>query len=195
MGWLLKQNLRQSVKFGGFARYCSLIRRLHGEVSRRKITEAWNRTPRNLLCFWTCAGSGVSMESAVFGAVVGILLGRLQLLKVFSLFPAMVFVVSWAVLHGKMGGQSLLTITLTLLCAVASLEIGYAIFAIAGECLPRKVAVSNAELFRAVRTAIGRELKMYFQLPKDVPPEMAAMLSRLAWRSHDADRPLFHFAW
>jgi hypothetical protein len=121
------------------------------------------------------------VESVAFGAAVGILLGislfRVQL-KIFVLYPATCLVIGGAILLGRMQGQTFLAIGLNLLCAAASLQIGYLLaFGIGGKYLSRR----NAGLFRTVRMAIGRELKTHFQLPGDeVPPEIAAMLTKLS---------------
>jgi hypothetical protein len=132
------------------------------------------------------------VESSVFGAAVGILLGLVHFkvqLKVVILYPATLLVVSGVILYGALDGQNLLTITLNSLCAVASLQIGYVLFSVAGEYLPSRVGEGKAELFLAVRAAIGRELETYFQLPGDLPPEMAAMLTKL---KHEKPSYLVH---
>jgi uncharacterized protein (DUF2062 family) len=115
------------------------------------------------------------IESAVFGAAVGIFLA-LDPFNVLILLPATLLVVSAAV---PLGSHSLVTIILNPLCAVASLEISYVLVGVVWKYLPTRVGANSAELVRTVRTAVGRELNTHFQLPGDVPPEMAAMLAKL----------------
>jgi hypothetical protein len=122
------------------------------------------------------------VESAAFGAAVGILLGislfRVRL-KVFILYPATCFVISAVIVLGGMHGQNVSAVALNLLCAIGSLQIGYLVsFGIGGKYLSRR----NAELVHTVQMAIARELKTHFQVPRDdeVPPEIAAMLAKLS---------------
>jgi hypothetical protein len=83
------------------------------------------------------------MESTIFGAAVGILLG-LHKFKVLILLPATLLVVSGAILYGRMDGQNFLTITFNSQCAAASLEAGYLLFVV--EYLQGRVNNKNATI-------------------------------------------------
>jgi hypothetical protein len=115
----------------------------------------------------------------VFGGVAGAFLALRQL-KIFVLVPASLLAVICVILHSRVTGEDLRATIIDFIVSVSSLQIGYLAGSIAdGFFVVAKSPVKVPELLHVVRTSIGQELQAVFELPRDLPPEMAAVLARL----------------
>jgi hypothetical protein len=115
----------------------------------------------------------------VFTGAAGALLGFRQL-KVFVLVPASLLAAIAAILHSHVTGQDFRATVIDFIVSISSLQIGYLVGSIADEFfMVAKSPDKVSELFYVVRTSIGQELQAVFELPRDLPPEMAAVLARL----------------
>ena len=115
----------------------------------------------------------------VFGGAVGALLAFRQS-KVFVLVPASLLAAIGVVLHSRATGEDFRATIIDFIVCVSSLQIGYLVGSIAnGFFMVAKPPVKVSELLHVVRTSIGQELQAAFELPRDLPPQMAAILARL----------------
>jgi hypothetical protein len=110
---------------------------------------------------------------ALAGAVLGLRF------KAFALVPVIVVVGLAIIMNGAGTDQGSRAILLTLLAAVACLQIGYFAVCILRAYLRVGVTRRGPDLLRALRTAIGEELKTSFAVPEELPPEMLALLKRM----------------
>jgi hypothetical protein len=114
----------------------------------------------------------------VFGGAAGALLAFRQF-KVFVLVPVSLLAAIGVILYSRVTGEDFRATVIDFIVSVLSLQIGYLVGGIADgffmEAKPPKVS----ELLRVVRTSIGQELQSVFELPRDLPPEMVAVLARL----------------
>ena len=118
------------------------------------------------------------MITGLVGAA-GALIGFRQL-KVFVLVPASLLVAIAAILHSHATGQDFRATVIDSIAGISSLQIGYLVGSIAdGFFMVAKPPDRVSELLRIVRRSIGQELHAIFELPRDLPPEMAAVLARL----------------
>ena len=114
----------------------------------------------------------------VFGGAVGALLAFRQF-KVFVLLPASLLVAIGVILHSRVTGEDFGATVIDFIVSVLSLQIGYLVGSIADEFFREAKAPEVSELLRVVRTSIGQELHAVFELPRDLPPVIAAALARL----------------
>ena len=114
----------------------------------------------------------------VFGGAAGALLAFRQF-KVFVLVPASLLAAIGVILHSRVTGQDFGATVIDFIASIWSLQIGYLVGGIADELFMEAKLPEVSELFRVVRTSIGQELQSVFELPRDLPPEMVAVLARL----------------
>jgi hypothetical protein len=114
----------------------------------------------------------------VFGGAAAALLAFRQL-KVFVLVPASLLVAIGVILHSRVTGEDFGATVIDFIVSVSSLQIGYLVGSIAGEFFMEAKPPEMSELLRIVRTSIGQELQAVFELPRDLPAEMVAVLARL----------------
>ena len=115
----------------------------------------------------------------VLNGAAGALIGFRQL-KVFVLVPASLLVAIGVILHSHVTGQDFRATVIDFIVGISSLQIGYLVGSIAdGFFMVAKPPDKVSELLRIVRTSIGQELHAIFELPRDLPPEMVAVLARL----------------
>jgi hypothetical protein len=114
----------------------------------------------------------------VFSGAAGALLAFRQF-KVFVLVPASLLAVIGVILHSRMTGQDFRATVIDFIVSVSSLQIGYLVGGIADGFFMVAKPPEVSELLRVVRTSIGQELQAVFELPRDLPPEMVAVLARL----------------
>jgi hypothetical protein len=116
----------------------------------------------------------------IFGAAAGGVVLGLRHLKVFALLPVILLVAAGAIAIGVATGLHPRTIAFGLLMTVLSPQIGYLVSAIGvPEFLRARAANRIAALLSATRTAIGQELRTVFELPQELPREMAALLAQM----------------
>jgi hypothetical protein len=120
------------------------------------------------------------------GALGGALLG-IRSFKVLALVPAIVLLTSYVIVTGIVTGLGFGWIAAYALTAVAILQLTYLMASAAIEYFnmlqtkaPQRISVPPAML-EAVRLAIGQELKVSFDLPRDLPPppRMLALVEQL----------------
>jgi hypothetical protein len=99
--------------------------------------------------------------------------------KAFALVPVIVLVGLGIAVNGVGIDQGAGAILLTVLAAVACLQIGYLAVCILRAYLHVGATSRGPDLLRALRTAIGEELKTSFALPEELPPEILALLKRM----------------
>jgi hypothetical protein len=112
------------------------------------------------------------------GAAAGALLAFCQF-RVFVLVPASLLAVIGVILHSRVTGQDFGATIIDFIVGVSSLQIGYLVGGIAYEFFMVAKPPEASELLRVVRTSIGQELHAVFELPRDLPPVIAAALARL----------------
>jgi hypothetical protein len=121
---------------------------------------------------------GVEMLALLtFVALAGAVLGLR--FKAFALVPLIVLVGLGIIANGAGTDQGSRAILLTLLAAVACLQIGYFAVCILRAYLQVGATSRRPDLFQALRTAIGEELKSSFALPEELTPEMLALLKQM----------------
>jgi hypothetical protein len=115
----------------------------------------------------------------VFGGAAGGLLAFRQL-KVLVLVPASLLAAMGVILHSRVTGQDFRATVIDFIVSVSSLQIGYLVGSITDRLfMVAKPPDKVSELLHVVRTSIGQELQAVFALPRDLPPEMVAVLARL----------------
>jgi hypothetical protein len=115
----------------------------------------------------------------VFGGAAGALLAFRQL-KVLVLVPASLLAAMGVILHSRVTGQDFRATVIDFIVSLLSLQIGYWVGSIVnGLFIVAKPLDKVLELLHVVRTSIGQELHAVFELPRDLPPEMVAVLARL----------------
>jgi hypothetical protein len=115
----------------------------------------------------------------VFGGAAGALLAFRQL-KVLVLVPACLLAAMGVILHSRVTGQDFRATVIDFIVSLLSLQIGYWVGSIVnGLFIVAKPPDKVLELLHVVRTSIGQELHAVFELPRDLPPEMVAVLARL----------------
>ncbi len=114
----------------------------------------------------------------IFGAAAGAVLG-LRPFGVLVLAPVILLVAAGAIAAGLAANQNLGTVTLGLVAAVASPQIGYFVTAIAARYLRLRAIGWSPGLSRAMQMSIGQELRTSYELPQELPPEMVALLARM----------------
>jgi hypothetical protein len=116
----------------------------------------------------------------IFGAAAGGVVLGLRHLKVFALLPVILLVAAGAIAIGVATSLNPRTIAFGLLMTVLSPQIGYLVSAIGvPEFLRVRATNRIAALLSATRTAIGQELRTVFELPQELPREMAALLAQM----------------
>jgi hypothetical protein len=108
----------------------------------------------------------------VFGATAGALLGLRQY-AVFGLLPVILVVALGAMAIGFASGYGSGAIVLVLVAAAAFPQLGYLMIWVA------KAYRRSPTLPRAAQIAIGEELRTAFQLPEQLPPDMAEVVARI----------------
>ena len=114
----------------------------------------------------------------IVGAATGAFLGLRQF-KVFVLVPAILLAATGIIMKGVLAGLDYQDISLDSLAIIVSLEIGYFVGSIAAGSLTVRAADRKTELLHAMQTALGQELRIAFELPRDLPPEWVALVTRL----------------
>lgn len=117
-------------------------------------------------------------EIVIVGAATGAFLGLRQF-KAFVLVPAILLAATGIIIKGVVADLDYQDITLDLLAIIVSLEIGYFVGSIAAGSLTVRASDRKTELLHAMQTAIGQELRTAFELPRDLPPEWVALVTRL----------------
>jgi hypothetical protein len=80
----------------------------------------------------------------------------------------------------RVTGEAIAVTIIDFLVSVSSLHFGYLVGSIAnGFFMVAKPPDKVLELLHVVRTSIGQELQVVFELPRDLPPEMVTVLARL----------------
>jgi hypothetical protein len=116
----------------------------------------------------------------IFGAAAGGVVLGLRHLKVFALLPVILLVAAGAIAIGVATSLHPRTIAFGLLMTVLSPQIGYLVSAIGvPEFLRVRATNRIAALLSATRTAIGQELRTVFELPQELPREMAVLLAQM----------------
>ena len=114
----------------------------------------------------------------VFGGAAGALLAFRQF-KVFVLVPVSLLAAIGVILYSRVTGEDFRAIVVDFIVSVSSLQVGYLVGGIAEVFFMKAKPPIASELLRFVRTSIGQELHSVFELPRDLPPEMVAVLARL----------------
>jgi hypothetical protein len=114
----------------------------------------------------------------VFGGAAGALLA-FRRFKVFVLVPASLLAAIGVILYSRVIGEDFRATVIDFVVSVSSLQIGYLVGAMAYEVFMVAKPPEVSELLRVVRTSIGQELQVVFELPRDLPPEMEEVLARL----------------
>jgi hypothetical protein len=112
-----------------------------------------------------------------FVTLVGAVLGLR--FKAFALAPVIVLIGLGITVNGAGTDQGARAILSTVLAAAACLQIGYLAVCILRAYLHAGANSRGPDLLRALRTAIGEELKTSFALPEELPPEMLALLKQM----------------
>jgi hypothetical protein len=115
-----------------------------------------------------------AMMLVIFGAAVGAFIA-LRRYTVFALAPVIILFAAGAMMSGIATGHDPGTIGVEVLGAVASPQVGYVAVSIAAHLR----AISSLRLLQSMQAAIGQELSTAFEVPRDLPPEMAALLRKL----------------
>jgi len=120
---------------------------------------------------WLFLLSSLVVGVLLSSLVVGVALARL---KVWALIPVILIFSMIVVTSGFLSGLKWGTIALTVVAGSALLQLSYLVGAslFAGARLRR-------ELIRTMQSAIGQELRDYFQMPKEVPEEIRLALAEL----------------
>jgi hypothetical protein len=117
----------------------------------------------------------------IFGAAAGGVVLGWRHRKVFALLPVILLVAAGAIAIGVATSLNPRTIAFGLLMTVLSPQIGYLVSAIGvPEFLRVRATNRIAALLSATRTAIGQELRTVFELPQELPREMAALLAQMS---------------
>jgi hypothetical protein len=114
----------------------------------------------------------------VFCGAAGALLAFRQF-KVLVLVPASLLAAMGVILHSCVTGKNVRATVIDFIVSVSSLHFGYLVGCIADGFFMVAKPPEVSELPRVVRTSIGQELQAVFELPRDLPPEMVAVLARL----------------
>jgi hypothetical protein len=119
----------------------------------------------------------------MFGLATGAILAFAQF-KVFTLLPVILLCGAVAFANCFATGLDPPTIALGLLVAIASPQIGYLAAAIGtrytiAEYLRVRANNRLPALRHAMQTEIGQGLRTTFELPRDLPQEIAALLARM----------------
>lgn len=115
------------------------------------------------------------MFVVICGAATGAVLG-LRPLRVFVLAPALLLVAVCALANGFASGPGPRTIVFGLMAAVACPQIAYFGAAIATQYLRSRAVGRSRTLLHAMQLTIGQELRTMYELPRELPPEMVALL-------------------
>ena len=111
----------------------------------------------------------------IFVALAGAVLGLR--FKVFVLGPVIPIIGLAIIAKGVATDQASHAILLTLLAAILCLQVSYFISGIVGAYVG--TTDRRPKPFRAVRTAIGEELKTFYAVTEELPPEMIALLKQM----------------
>jgi hypothetical protein len=121
----------------------------------------------------------VIIDIVVFSGAAGALLAFRQS-KVFVLVPATLLAAIGVILHARVTGEDFRTTMIDFIVSVSSLQIGYFVRSIADEFfIMAKQPDKVSEQLHVVQTSIAQGLQAVFELPRDLPPEMVAVLARL----------------
>jgi len=115
------------------------------------------------------------MIFVIFGAAAGAVLA-LRRYTVFALVPVVVIFAAAAMVTGVAAGHDPGIIAVEVLGAVVSPQVGFVAVSVAAGYLR---ATRSSKLLQSVQAAIGQELGNAFELPRHLPPEMAALLRKL----------------
>jgi hypothetical protein len=122
--------------------------------------------------------TGMFVVAAATGAVLG-----LRLFKVLVLIPTILVAAIGAILVGVITGSDSLDIVLGVVAIVVALQIGYLIgsliSSIAGDVVTVPAPYRSPKSLRAIQNAIAEGLRATFELPQELSPEMATLLTRL----------------
>ena len=112
------------------------------------------------------------MLFVLFGVPIGALVA-LHRYPAFSLAPVVAFFAAGAIVTGIATGHDLRTIGIEALGAIASPQLAY----IAASFTVYLILFSR--LLPTVGAAIGHELRTAVEAPRDLPPQMAALIIKL----------------
>jgi hypothetical protein len=119
----------------------------------------------------------------IFGAAAGVILG-LGRFKVLGLLPVILIVAAGVIAKGVATGLEPHIIAFGVLVGVASPQIGYLVSSIgvsyiAAQYLRVRATSRRPELLHAMQTEIGQQLSTAFELPRELPREMVALLAQM----------------
>jgi hypothetical protein len=112
-----------------------------------------------------------------FVTLAGVVLGLR--FKALALAPVIVLISLGITVNGAWTDQGARAILLTVLAAAGCLQIGYLAISILRAYLHAGANSRGPDLLRALRTAIGEELKTSFAVPEELPPELLALLKQM----------------
>ena len=114
----------------------------------------------------------------IFGAAAGAVLG-LRPFRVFVLVPVILVMAAGTIANGFAGGHDPRTMVFGLMAAVASPQIAYIAAAIAAQYLRSRAAGRSQTVLHAMQMTIGQELRTVYEPPRELPPEMVALLAQM----------------
>jgi hypothetical protein len=114
------------------------------------------------------------MFFVIVGAAAGVFLA-LRRYPVFSLVPVVAIFVAGAIATGIAAGYGPRTIGIEILGSVVSPQLTYIAASVAA------YLIRFSSLLPCVQAAIARELGTAFEVPRALPPEMAALLTKLEY--------------
>jgi hypothetical protein len=112
------------------------------------------------------------MLFVIFGVPVGALVA-LQRYPVFSLAPVVALFAAGAIVTGIATGQDPRAIVIEVMGAIASPQLAYVTASLT------VYLILSSRLLPTVQAAIGQELGAAFEVPRGLPPEMAALVRKL----------------
>jgi hypothetical protein len=140
-----------------------------------------NETKEKTVCrgyFWKAVqiirSRGAFMFFVIVGAAAGVFLA-LRRYPVFSLVPVVAIFVAGAIVTGIAAGYDPRTIGIEILGSVVSPQLTYIAASVAA------YLIRFSRLLPCVQAAIARELGTAFEVPRALPPEMAALLTKLEY--------------
>ena len=94
---------------------------------------------------------------------------------VFALFPVVVFCAAGAILTAIAAGNDPRIIAVEVLGAIASPQIAFVVVSLR-DCLR---ATNRLRFLQSMQAAIGHELRTELEVPRGLPPQMAALVIKL----------------
>jgi hypothetical protein len=114
------------------------------------------------------------MLFALMGAIAGAYVAT-RPYTIFALAPVVLFCAAGAMVTGMVAHHHPGTITIEVLGAIASPQIAF----VAVSLRAYLKATSHLTMHRSMQAAIGDEMRAEFEVPRGLPPEMAALVGKL----------------